>query len=734
MKKQTFAKSLLSVLICGSVLLAGQTTPPAPKSGQAPKSKAVRPGGAVARTIHQIKTPPLPPFNPQQPKRIELKNGMVIFLQEDHELPLIEGFARIKGGGREVPAEKAGLPGIYGSTWRTGGTKTKTGDELDNLLEAKAASIETGAGLDSASISFSSLKADFDAVFAIAVELLREPEFRQEKVDLAKQQASTGISRRNDDSSGIASREARRLGYGKDSPYARQPEYWTIAAINRQDLIELHKKYVHPNNIILGVVGDFDTAAMEAKLRKHFEGWEPGPKAVPIKTEFRDVRPGVYFVSKDDVTQSSINFVALGLRRDTPDFYAITVMNELFGGGSSARLFSNIRTKKGLAYSVGGGLRTNFDHPGLFQLGMGTKSETTAEAIDALYIEIKNLQSNPGTDQEVQRAKDNILNSFVFNFDSKDKVLQEKMTYEFYGYPADYLERFRKGIEKITPADVARVVQKYVDPKKFAVLVVGKEADFDKPLSTFGTVEKLDITIPTEAPGAAKPAGGEAGASNPEGKALLAKVVEGLGGAAKVDSVKSLQTKITSIRHLPQGTIEIEVDYTMQGRDHTHAVMRLPMGEMMMAMSPKGAFMVTPQGVGEMPPPMKTEQTNNAKRFPLWVAQHRDDPKYTFTANGTEKVGEIEAAILDVNADGAAVRWFVDPASGRIIKSTFKGMGQAGPTTNETMVQEFAQSDGITYAVKMISHENGKLSANITTREFKVNPVIDPKIFEKPAP
>jgi zinc protease len=174
-------------------------------------------------------------------------------------------------------------------------------------------------------------------------------------------------------------------------------------------------------------------------------------------------------------------------------------MNEVFGGGLSARLFSNIRTKKGLAYGVGGGVGMNYDYPGLFQLSMGTKSETTAAAIAALYEEIDNLHKTPATPEELQRAKDSILNSFIFRFDSKEKVLSEKMLYEFYGYPPDFLEGYRAGIEKVTADDVARVARRYVHRDKIALLVVGKAADFDKPLASLGPVTTLDISIPTPA-------------------------------------------------------------------------------------------------------------------------------------------------------------------------------------------------------------------------------------------
>src|ERR1039457_578285 len=481
---------------------------------------------AQATSWQQVPIPPLPVFHPQQPKRIQLSNGMVIFLQEDHELPLIDGTARIRGGSVNEPASKTGLNDIYGEVWRTGGTKTQTGDQLDDFLEVRAAKVETGSGPDSTTISWSCLKGDLDDVFKAFVDVLRNPEFRADKIDIAQKEEGDGISRRNDQVGEIAQRESVKLAYGSNNPYARVPEYATVAPVTRQDLIDWHGKYVHPNNIILGVSGDFDSAAMEARLRAAFESWPKGP-AGPRKNEvkYSPAPPGNYLVTKDDVNQSTIHMLGLGTTRDNPDYYAISVFNEAFGGGFSSRLFNDIRTKRGLAYSVGGGIGTNFGHPGILQVSIGTKSQSTIEAIQAAAEDIDNLAKQPITDDEIQRAEDAILNAFIFRLDSPDKILSERMTYEYYGYPPDWLDKYQAEIKKVTAADVNRVAAKYLHRDQLAVLVVGNTKEFDKPLSSLGSVKDLDITIPPP-PGEpqdekAKPSAPSA--SNAEGKALAAK-------------------------------------------------------------------------------------------------------------------------------------------------------------------------------------------------------------------
>ena len=658
---------------------------------------------------------------------------MVIFLQPDHELPLISASARIRGGSHDEPASKVGLASLYGEVWRTGGTKAQTGDQLDDFLEVRAAKVETGGGPDSTNISLSCLKGDFDDVFKVFVDLLENPEFRADKLDLAQKEADDSISRRNDEISGIAAREAAKLAYGPENAYAREAEYATIAAITRQDLIDWHKKYMHANDIILGVSGDFDVAAMEAKLRKAFESWKKGPAFAKSDVQYHPAKAGYYLIPKEDVNQSSIHMVTLGTTRNNPDYYAIAVFNEAFGGGFSSRLFNDIRTKRGLAYSVGGGIGTNFGHPGILQFAMGTKSQTTIESIQALDENIDNLTKQSISPDEIQHAKDAILNAFIFRLDSPDKVLAERITYEFYGYPADWLDKFPAEIQKVTAADVNRVAAKYVHRDQLAVLVVGNTKEFEKPLSSLGTVKEIDITIPPP-PGAKEDAAEKPTTSNDEGKALAAKVVAALGGEAKLASIKALKAQLTITQKTPQGDLPMQMETVIAFPDHLHAQMQTPNGTLNIVATSDAAFMVLPNGQAQpFPDARKKEMIEQIKRDPIFIASHWKDPKVIFHAAGGEKVGDTELRIVDVNADGAAIRWFVDPESGRIVKETYTTLAQTGPVQGETDLDDWKPMAGLTLPLVRHNKQNGQDSSTAEYTKVELNPTVDPKLFEKPA-
>jgi zinc protease len=281
------------------------------------------------------------------------------------------------------------------------------------------------------------------------------------------------------------------------------------------DLKAWHDKTVIPNGMIIGVSGDFDPTLMEKTLRDAFEGLPKGTSIAGAKEgpkeEFPGPKPGVYFVDKTDVNQSNIRLLGIGTERNNPDYYALSLMNEIFSGGFGSRLFQEVRTKRGLAYSVGGAYGSSYDHPGTFYVAASTKSASTVDATQAMLEVTGQLKTQPFTEEELKRAKDQVLNSFIFRYDSVEKVLSEQASLEFYGYPLDFLDKYREAVEKVTTADLERVAKKYIEPSKLAILVVGNSAEFGTPLSKLGPVKTLDITIPMP-PGMA----GQMGPGGPE--------------------------------------------------------------------------------------------------------------------------------------------------------------------------------------------------------------------------
>jgi zinc protease len=698
----------LKAILLGTALLIATGTP-----------------AAHAQVEHhtEIVAPPLRQFTVQQPRRVELANGMVVFLMEDRELPLIRGTAMVRGGAREVPEGKTGLTAIYSEVWRTGGTAGRTGDELDDFLEARGARIETSGDSDSTSISFDIMRNDFNTVFPIFVDLLRNPAFREEKLAIARNQQTTLISRRNDDVTGIATREATRLAWGPGSPYARVPEYATIASITRADLVEWHRRFVHPNNIIFGIVGDFDARQMETQIRRAFNDWRRGTAAEVVNPAPAPAPAGVYFVPRDDVTQTVIRMVHPGVRRDDPDYYALEVMNEILSGGFSGRLLNRIRSDRGLAYTVGGRVGTSYDRPGVVQLGLGTKSTTTVEALQALLAEIEEIQQNPVTSQEIELARSSLLNSFVFLFDTRRKTLSRRLELEFYDYPADFFDRYQAGIRQVSVEDVQRVANRHIRRGDLAILVVGKAEDFDQPLDTLGPVRNIDITIPSPDSAAAPIAPG----ADPAARALAGRVRDFVGGEQRLAAINSTRSVSAVTVTTPQGQMQLEQETTVVFPDRVRRVMTTPMGEIVMVVSPEAAFMQSPMGAQDLPGSQREAILTELRQDLLYILRNIDHADVAFALGGTESINGVEAQLLDLSVWGSRLQWLVDPATGQILRQ----VSRSGPAEQVVDYAEWREFDGVRLPARYTVSSGGQQAASAELRSFTVNPEVPAAAFRR---
>ena len=428
----------------------------------------------IPDSYQKIEYPPLPNLELPEYDRYQLDNGMVIYLVEDHRLPLVSGRAVIRTGDRFEPADKVGLAQITGSLMRAGGTKNNPPAQLNQILEAKAASIETGINKSSGGVSFSSLSYDLDTVFPLFVEVLREPRFDEGMFALQKTQLQGSIARRNDNPGNISNREFSKLIYGENSPYARTIEYETLDNIDREDVINFYQEYIRPDSIILGIVGDFDPQQMKSLIAQSFGDWKVTknlPKLdIPIAEQ--KTPSGLYLVDQPQLTQSNIAMGHLGGKLNDETYTTLTVINGVLNG-FGGRLYNDIRSRQGLAYSVYGLWSAGYDYPGVFVAGGQTKSETTAQFISSAISEIKRLQNDFITEDELDYAKNSILNSFVFKFQTPSQTLSRLMTYEYYDYPQDFIFKYQDAVKKTQVEDVKTVAQQELKPENLVTLVVG---------------------------------------------------------------------------------------------------------------------------------------------------------------------------------------------------------------------------------------------------------------------
>ncbi len=428
--------------------------------------------------------------------RVVLKSGMVAYVAEDKALPLVNIAITVRTGSYLEPAGKEGLAGFTGSQMRRGGTRSLTAEQLDERFDFLAAQASTGIGSTSGSASLNCLADNLDESLKLFVEMLRSPRFQEDRLALAKEQALQEMKKRNDDSADIESREWNVLLNGETHFTNRFTTEASVKSISREDMASFHRRFLYPANMIAAVSGSLPRAEVVRRLEAAFANWPSPREAVPLPPgAIAPVAPGLYRIHKD-VNQGRVTMGLPTVKRDSPDQYALEVMNEILGGsGFTARITKTVRSNEGLAYSAGSGLSIGVWYPGRFRAGFQSKSRTVAYATQLVEDEIKKMREAPVTAEELETIKSSLIQTFPSNFASKAQAMGIFASDEYTRRDPTYWAAYRERIGAVTGTDVQRVARTWLVPEKMIMLVVGdqKEIDLGDP--------KHDVKLTALAPG-----------------------------------------------------------------------------------------------------------------------------------------------------------------------------------------------------------------------------------------
>jgi zinc protease len=508
--------SLIFAAAAGA-LLASLAPVPAQNSAAVPFPKG------IPERPEKLTYPPLA-YEPPAPEkcRVVLRSGPVAYVVPDRELPLVSIGVYIRTGEYLEPAGKAGLADLLGYLLAHGGTSSKTAEALEERLAYLAAQLRAGVGETQGSVSLNLLSKDLDEGFAILREVLTSPRFQEDKLELRKQQMLQGMKERNDDSSSIEGREAGFLAFGEHFWANRYSTAASVESLTRADLDSFHKKWFHPANFVVAVSGDFDRAQMVQRLEKLFGNWPfTGETPPPIPTDTAFAAPGVYLVDKE-VNQGRVAMMLPGIRRDDPDYFAVTVMNDILGGGGfTSRIMSRVRSDEGLAYDAHSSFPGGVYYPLTFSAGYQSKSRTVAFAASIVLAEMKRIAADPVGDSELNVSKRGFIDRFPRAFSTKAQVANTFASDEFTGRYArdpEYWKQYRARLDAVTKADVQRVARKYLTPEKLVILVVGQKSDIlqgdpNHPVKLTQLVTGPLVNVPLRDPLTMKPIAGTAKAS-----------------------------------------------------------------------------------------------------------------------------------------------------------------------------------------------------------------------------
>ncbi len=440
--------------------------------------------------------PPLT-FQVPQVNTLTLAGGIRLYLKEDHELPLVEITALVGAGDIGDPPAKTGMGGLFAATLRSGGAGDRSPEEFDEELERMAADLGVATDTYATTCDLSLRSADLAAGLNLLGDLLRRPRFAPERLELARNRALEAIRRQNDDPGSIAQRTLASALYG-DHPLGRTPTRETVSAVTRDDLVEFHRRQVTPDNLWLAITGDFDRVELLALLEETFGDWQ-APPAVPQEIPpLEPPGPATIWVGDKDIPQTTILFGEIGIAKDAPDLHAARVMNFILGGGGfNSRLMREVRSNRGLAYSVYSYFQVGRRLPGLFLAGTETKSGSSLAAVKLIRSEMERLRRDPVSPEELALAKESLVNSFIFAFTDSHAVVSQQLRLDFYGYPKNYLADYRTQVAAVTATDVLDAARARLHPDQQTVVLVGDREAFDDDPATLGLPVK---PIPFDTP------------------------------------------------------------------------------------------------------------------------------------------------------------------------------------------------------------------------------------------
>jgi len=679
---------------------------------------------AKKKKVDKLKFPPLNKIHRPEVKKAQTSNGIKLRLIKTEKLPLVNLLILVKGGSHYDPGTKVGLASVTAQLLRIGGTKELKPEEVDKRLDSKGINIDIDASDDYYTIGLSCLEENFDEAVSILSKILLQPAFDQEKMEEIKTQMGSAISRRNDNPMPINAREFNKLIYGAKSPFAAVLEYEHLDNIVQEDVNRNYKMFFAPGNMLVGVTGPLEMDRFIEIFEKYFGSWSHQAR-IPTYPQVQEQTHDdfkIAFAQKSNLNQSYFSIGHLGVKEDLSKSAKFLVFNSIFSQGFTSRLVTRVRVKMGLTYGLGGGINTEHLYPGDTSFTTFTKSESTIDAIKAIFDEIDIIRKEKVTQQELNDAKDSFLNAYVFEFRTPERVLRNSLRREFYDVDVNIIDRLVEDVKKVTADDILEVAKNYLHPDKMVVSLVGNKEKIKGDLSELGKVKELDISI--------KP------------PALKEKIPEPTSETLQKGSqiiMELVKQKYKKYKHLNSLEMKADMKMTIMGRtmdmglksttlfpDKRHIEISVMGMKMERIISGKKGIM---KQMG-MEKAISDEEIEKGEFDDLYnIFNSKEKYKFQYL-----KEKEIDGKKYDViyifDAKKRWMKYFINKETGRIeIEEKLSDVpGQSG--VSRTVKSDFKTVKGIPFAFKSEVFVKEKKVGEVTVKEIKVNPEVDPSIFK----
>ena len=481
------ARFLLKIGSAFALALASTAAFAQDPGGQASNSTsgAVIKGKApVTKELLNVKFP--------KPKSFKLSNGVTVYVLEDHRFPAVRMRLIMRAGSLYEP--KPGVAEMTASMM-TEGTATRTSIALAEETSNMGAQVNVASGTDNATLSASGLSETLDSIIGVMTDVLEHPAFPSDRLDRLKFQQNSQVAQRRTNPQSLIGELSNKTYYG-GTPYERHaPKANEIETITREDLAAFHARYYVPNGALLGVSGDVNAKALKAKLETALAGWKPSQEAVALPTAAFQPKEAtkIFLIDRPGSAQTVLQFGNLAVKQNDPDYLALVVANRILGGGSSGRLFQNIRERKGYTYGAYSSLVAG-KWPGVWGASASVRTPVTEPAVAEFFYEFNRLQDELVPADELERARRSIVGSFAGALESPDAILTRTLDRVENGLPMDYWDTYPTRIQAVTPADIQRVAKKYLGKNRIQLFAVGERSQIEAGLKKFGPVEIVDAS------------------------------------------------------------------------------------------------------------------------------------------------------------------------------------------------------------------------------------------------
>jgi zinc protease len=695
---------------------------------------------AFAQTPAKQQPPPVAPERPfkfPSHTTTKLENGLTVFVVEDHRQPVVSAtLALPAAGGLAIRnAKQAGLAGMTAALLRQG-TASRSAQQIAEAIDRVGGSLSAGATADSTQASVTVLTSSLDLGFDLLADIVQRPAFANEEIERWRRQTSSNLQVAYSDPEYLRDVVSERLAYG-DHPYAYPTDGFpqTIGALTRDAVVAFHKQHYRPGGAYLAIAGDITPDAAAALVRKHFGSW-PGeaPPQTMVPSQPKPEKR-VVVVDQPDAVQTQFGMVGIGVPRSDPDWLALSVANQIFGGSFNSRLNLRLRAKEGLTYGANSAIQSNRS-AGLWNATSFTRTEETANAMKVMLEVINDFRKNPATASELAEATSYLSGVFAIQTETANAVAGRVLTSALNGLPADYWQTYRERVRKVSAADVSAAVERRVQPEQLTIVAVGKASAFAKSLEAFGSVRvipaaKLDLTQLTLVAQQESAAGPDAAA---KGMATIKAAAEALGGAAKIAEIKDVTTTSELTVTTPQGDMQGKAKGIILHPDKSRGTLTLPFGELVQNFDGTSASVDVPgQGVIDMPPAMVPEM-RRAIVLNAGIGVIRE------ALDGSAQVAALESKA----ADGATldrVSWKkgdldmvlgFDAKTHYLVNVTYRGMTQQGMADTELKLSDFKPAhNGLVVPMKIATYQNGQRVVELVVTEWKFNSGLTADAFKR---